>query len=56
MRVKGAKRVVVLEALLSYLLSWFMLSSNLEDGLNSYIFPLAILLAKGKMLALGLFT
>lgn len=38
----------MLEALLSYWLSWFVLLSWLEDGLNTYVFPVAILLVKGK--------
>lgn len=44
---------VVLEAVLAYSLSWFILPSGLEDGLNNYAFPFAILLAKGKKLALA---
>lgn len=44
----------MLEALLSYLLSWFVLPSGPEDGLNSYVFLLAILLAKGEKLALAM--
>lgn len=44
---------MVLEALFSYWLSWFVLPSEPEGGLNSYMFPLAILLAKGERLALA---
>lgn len=44
----------MVEALLAYWLSWFVLPSGLEDGLNDYVIPLAILLAKGEKLALAL--
>lgn len=44
----------MLEALLSYKLSWFVLSSGPQDGLNAYVFPLALLLARGERLALVL--
>lgn len=42
-----------MEGLLTYWLSWFVLPRSLEDGLNSYVFPLAILLAKGENLPLA---
>lgn len=42
----------MLEAMLSYWLLWFVLLSGSEDGLNAYVFPMAILLAKRKRLAL----
>lgn len=34
-------------------LSWIVFPSGLEDGLSSYIFSLAILLAKGRKVALA---
>lgn len=37
-----------IEALLAYWISWFLLPSELEDGLKNSVFPLAILLGKGK--------
>lgn len=43
---------LVLEGLLVYWLPWFILPRGQEDGLNNYVFPLAILLAKGERLAL----
>lgn len=49
----GATSEIVLDAMLSYWLSWYVLLSGPEDGINSYIFPLAIRLAKGKSLALA---
>lgn len=45
---------MVLEALLTYWLSWFLLPRMREDGLKAYVFPLAILFAKGQRLALAL--
>lgn len=41
----------MLKALLLYWLSWFVLSREPEDGLNSYLFSLAIPLAKVERLA-----
>lgn len=43
----------MLEALLSYWLSCFVLPSWPEGGLNSYVFPLAILITKCERLALA---
>lgn len=40
------------EAMLAYWLSWYVLSSDPTD-LNSYVYPLAVLLAKGEKLALA---
>lgn len=40
------------KALLAYWLSYFVFPSSLEDGLHSYVFPPAVLLAKGERLAL----
>lgn len=40
---------LILEVLLSYWLSWFILPSGLEEGINSRI-PVAILLAKVERL------
>lgn len=48
---EGRQSTLVLEVLLSYWLFWFLLLSEPEDGLNSYVFPLAILLVKGERLA-----
>lgn len=47
------KRVTV-EALLSYWIWQFILPSSSENSINGYVFPLAIHLAKGKKLPLGL--
>lgn len=41
------------EAFLAYWLSYFAFLSPLEDGLHSYAFSLAVLLAKGNKLALA---
>lgn len=51
----------MLEALLLYWLFWFLLLSEPEDGLNSYVFPLAILvkaerLAQASNYLVSLFT
>lgn len=43
----------VVEALLVYWLSWYVLPSGPGDGLNQYVFPLSILLTKGEKLALS---
>lgn len=40
------------KAFLSYWLSRYVLLSRLEDSINTYVFPLAIHLAKGKKLQL----
>lgn len=48
----GTASEVVLEAMLAFWLSWYVLSSGPEDGINSYVFPLAIKLAKGEKFAL----
>lgn len=45
-----------MEAMLSYWLSQFVLPIGLEDGINFYVFPMVICLAKGEKLALGLYT
>lgn len=42
-----------MEALLSYWLSHFVLPIVLEEGINSYVFSMAIRLAKEKKMALG---
>lgn len=38
---------IVLEAMLAYWLSWYVLPSGHEDGINPYVFPIAIRLTKG---------
>lgn len=43
----GAESDVVLEAMFVFWLSWYVLPSRPEDGINPYVFPLAIRLAKG---------
>lgn len=42
-----------MEAFLSYWLSWYVLLSNRKDVLDPYIFPLAILIAKGVWFSLA---
>lgn len=49
---KGQKSEVEFEAMVAYCLSWYVLPSCLKDGLNSYVFPLVVLLEKGEKLAL----
>lgn len=44
---------LVVEALLLDWLSWFILPSRPEDEINSFVFPMAILLAIGERLALA---
>lgn len=41
----------MVEVLWAYWLLWFVLPNGPKDGLNAYVFPLAILLAKGEDLA-----
>lgn len=41
------------EAILVFWLSCYVLPSGPEDGINSFVFPLAIRLAKGEKIALG---
>lgn len=43
-----AESDIELEARLSYWLSWYMLPSGHEDGLNAYVYPFAIRLARGN--------
>lgn len=43
----------MVESLLSWWLSWFLLLSGPKDDLNADVFPLAILLPKGEKLALA---
>lgn len=47
------KRKIDFEAMLAYLLSWYILPSDPNDGLNTYVFPLTIRLGRGDRLALG---
>lgn len=42
----------MLEALLSYWLSWFVLLSRLADRLNNYVFLVVVVLVEGETLAL----
>lgn len=49
----GSLSGCIMEAYLAYWLSWFVLPSGLEDGLNPYVFPMTIWLAKGEKLALA---
>lgn len=39
---------------MAYCLFWFIFPSGSEDSLNDYVFPLVVLLAKGKKVALPL--
>lgn len=45
----------MLEALLVYGFSWIVLPSDPDDDLNSYVFPLAVLLMKREKMALAPF-
>lgn len=47
------KQQSVTGAFLAYLLSYFIFLSLLENGLHSYVFPIAVLFVKGKRLALA---
>lgn len=51
---EGRGKGVTPQAFLSYWLSKYILPSGPEDGINAYIFPLAIRLPRGKRLRLGL--
>lgn len=42
-----------LKAMLSFWLSWYVLSSGPEDSINAYVFPMAIRLARGEKVALA---
>lgn len=48
----GRESEVEVEGLLSYLLSWFLLSSRLEDGINPFVLLMAIILANRERVAL----
>lgn len=50
---RGWKKNVTVEAFLSFWLSRYVLPSGPEDGINAYVFPLAVRLARGKKLSLG---
>lgn len=50
---KASQPDFVVDAFLAYLLSWDLLSSDPEDGLKLYIFPLSILITKGAQFALA---
>lgn len=49
----GAASEVKVEAMLSFWLSWYVLTSGPEDGINAFVFPLAIHLARGEKVALA---
>lgn len=38
----GARSEIVLEAMLTYWLSWYVLPNGPEDGINLYVFSVAI--------------
>lgn len=50
---EGSQGGLLLEALLSYWLSWFIFSSGPDDGLTDCVLLLAISLTNGKRLALA---
>lgn len=45
---RGQEQQIPGKALLEYWLSNFVFPSFLEDGLHNYVFPLMVMLAKGK--------
>lgn len=49
----GVKSELELEAMLAYWLSWYVFASGPEDGLNHYVFFLAVILGRGQKLALA---
>lgn len=49
----GEANEVKVEAMLSFWLSWYVLPSGPEDGINAFVFPLAIRLARGEKVALA---
>lgn len=49
----GVASEVRVEAMLSFWLSWYILPSGPKDGLNAFVFPLAIHLARGEKVALA---
>lgn len=49
----GAKTKVVLETMLAFYLSWYILPSGPEDGIYPYVFPLAVKLVNSEQLALA---
>lgn len=51
--VEILRRRWLVEAILSYWLSWYVQSSGAEDGLNLYVFSLAILIVKGVQFAIA---
>lgn len=48
----GVANEVKVEAVLSFWLSWYVLPSGPEDGINAFVFPLSIRLARGEKVAL----
>lgn len=52
MQGAGAESEIVLEAMLSYWLSWYALPTGRADGINPYVSPLAIRLVRGEKLAM----
>lgn len=53
--MEGRTNAIEFKAILQHWLSRYVLPSGLEDSLNSSVFPLKILLAKEKRLALASF-
>lgn len=47
----GVKTSIVLEAMVAFWLSWYVLPCGLEDEIHPYVFSLAVKLAKGEQLA-----
>lgn len=52
MEGQGTASEVVLNTMVAFLLSWYVLPSGPEDGINSYGFPLSFRLAKGEKVTL----
>lgn len=52
-RGAGEKSKIDFEAMLTYWLSWYVLASDPEDGLNPYVFSLANRCARGEKLCFG---
>lgn len=51
---EGSNSAFQVEAFLDYLLSYFVFPSSPKDGINSFVFPLVVLLSKGNRLVLAL--
>lgn len=50
---EGNNSLFQVEAFLAYWLSYFVFLSSPKDGINSYVFPLVVLLTKGNRLVLA---